>query len=204
MTNKVFKHAPLYRFLAFCNEQKEDGKKRILDCGAGGTIPPLSLFKAYGYETTGIELDESAVIAANNYGKELGQELGIVVGDMTKLDFEDESFDFVYSYNSVFHMRKEHIATSIKEMRRVLKPGGLLFVNFLSVDDFRCGDGPDLGDKEYQQMDDNPVIHSYYDYDEGEKHFEGMEFIIKERRIIERIYQGERIKQGFIDYIVKK
>ena len=31
-----------------------------------------------------------------------------------------------------------------------------------------------------------------------------MKFILKERRIIERIYEGNRIKQGFIDYIVKK
>lgn len=204
MTNKVFKHTPLYRFLAFCNEHESEGKKKILDCGAGGAMPPLSMFNAYGYETTGIELNERAVNNANKYGQDHGQDLGIVVGDMTKLDFEDESFDFVYSYNSVFHMRKEHIGIAIDEMKRVLKPGGLLFVNFLSVDDFRCGEGPDLGDKEYQQMDDDPVIHSYYDYDEGEKHFEGMEFVIKERRIIERIYEGERIKQGFIDYIVKK
>lgn len=204
MMNKVFKHTPLYRFLSYCNDHEEKGEMKILDCGAGGAVPPLSLFKSYGYNTTGIELDEVQVERANKYGQDYGQDLGIIVGDMTKLDFPDESFDFVYSYNAVFHMRKEHINVAVEEMKRVLKPGGLLFVNFLSVDDFRCGEGPDLGDNQYQQMDDDPVIHSYYDYDEGENHFEGMEFVLKERRIIERIYKGERIKQGFIDYIVKK
>lgn len=130
--------------------------------------------------------------------------LGIVKGDMTELKFDDDSFDFVYSYNSVFHMKKVQIAQAINEMKRVLKPNGLLFLNFLSIDDFRCGEGPNLGNHQYEQMDDEPVIHSYFTYDEAEQYFDDMEFVVKERRIIERIYEGERIKQGFIDYITRK
>ena len=130
--------------------------------------------------------------------------LGIVKGDMTELKFDDDSFDFVYSYNSVFHMKKVQIAQAINEMKRVLKPNGLLFLNFLSIDDFRCGEGPNLGNHQYEQMDDEPVIHSYFNYDEAEQYFDDMEFVVKERRIIERIYEGERIKQGFIDYITRK
>lgn len=89
-------------------------------------------------------------------------------------------------------------------MKRVLKPNGLMFVNFLSVDDFRYGEGPHLGDNQYEQMDDEPVIHSYYEYNEAEEYFKDMDFVLKERRIIERIYEGNRIGQGFIDYIVRK
>ena len=84
-------------------------------------------------------------------------------------------------------MKKDQIKISIDEMKRVLKDDGLMFVNFLSVDDFRCGEGPHLGDNQYEQMDDEPVIHSYFDYDEAEKYFEEMKFVLKERRIIERI-----------------
>lgn len=198
---QVFKHTPLYRFLEYCNN--ETGQS-ILDCGAGGQMPPLSLFAGYGFQTTGIEIDQNQVTKANAFGQSLGQNLNIQVGDMTRLEFADHTFDFVYSYNSIFHMMKVDIDKALSEMKRVLKPGGLMFVNFLSVDDFRCGQGPHLGQHQYEQMDDEPVIHSYFDYNEAEKYFEDMIFINKERRIIERMYEGSRIKQGFIDYIVRK
>lgn len=31
-----------------------------------------------------------------------------------------------------------------------------------------------------------------------------MKILFKENRILERIYEGEKIRQGYIDYIVKK
>ena len=31
-----------------------------------------------------------------------------------------------------------------------------------------------------------------------------MRILFKENRILERIYEGEKIKQGYIDYIVQK
>lgn len=202
MENTIFKHTPLYRFLEYCNAESSD--KLILDCGAGGQMPPLSLFNMYGYKTSGIDFDPKQVKKANDYGSENNQILNIKYGDMTCLPFEDHSFNFVYSYNSIFHMKKDQIRVAINEMKRVLKPNGLMFVNFLSVDDFRCGEGPHLGDNQYEQMDDEPVIHSYFDYDEAEGYFEDMTFVTKERRIIERMYEGDRIKQGFIDYILRK
>jgi ubiquinone/menaquinone biosynthesis C-methylase UbiE len=206
MKNKVFKHTPLYKFLEYCNNEasNKNEKIRILDCGAGGKMPPLSLFYSYGYETKGIDLDEEQVSAAKEFGKENNENLNIEIGDMTKLKFKDNSFDFVYSYNSIFHMKKDQINIAINEMKRVLKKDGLMFVNFLSIDDFRWGEGPHLGNNQYEQMDDKPVVHSYFDYDEAEKYFSDMKFVLKERRIIERLYEGNRIKQGFIDYIVKK
>jgi len=204
MDNLVFRHTPLYRFLALCNGAKTEQRKRILDCGAGGAMPPLSLFSEYGFETVGIEFDNNQVDLANAFGESRDQDLDVRLGDMTNLPFEDASFDFVYSYNSVFHMKKDQIKVAVNEMKRVLKPGGFMFVNFLSTDDFRCGEGPHLGDHQYEQMDDEPVIHSYFEYDEGEDYIGDMTFVMKERRVIERIYEGERIKQGFIDYIVRK
>jgi len=202
MNSTVFKHTPLYRFLEYCNNELTD--KEILDCGAGGQMPPLSLFNMHGYKTSGIDFDPQQVKKANAYGLKNNQSLNVIVGDMTCLPYEDHSFDFVYSYNSIFHMKKDQIQIAISEMKRVLKPNGLMFVNFLSVDDFRCGEGPHLGDNQYEQMDDEPVIHSYFDFDEAELYFSDMTFVIKERRIIERIYEGSRIKQGFIDYILRK
>lgn len=198
----IFAQIPLYRFLKFSEEL--DIEKTILDCGAGGNQPPLSLFASYGYETTGIEIDEKQRLKAEDFGTQQGQRLGIISGDMTKLEFKDGQFGCVYSYNSIFHMRKYQIEVSLKEMKRVLKPGGLMFVNFLTVDDFRCGEGPCLGNHEYEQMDDEPVIHSYFEHNEADQYFSDMELLYKEVRVLERIYEGKLIRQGFVDYILRK
>lgn len=200
--NEIFKQIPLYRFIMFCNDTNMD--KTVLDCGAGGDCPPLSLFSEYGYLTHGLELDTKQLEEANNYANNKGQNLNIEKGDMRNLKFDNETFSFVYSYNSVFHMKKVDVSKSINEMKRVLKQNGLLFVNFLTTKDFRCGTGVDFGENQYEQMDDVPVIHSYFEECEADKYFGDMEILYKEDRVLERIYEGEKIRQGFIDYIARK
>ena len=198
----IFKQIPLYRFLMYC--QETEMPRRILDCGAGGDMPPLSLFRSYGYTTYGIDADPKQCEIAGEYAKQRGLELNIRQGDMRRLEFADDSMGFVYSYNTIFHMRKKDVEQALKEMKRVLMPGGLMFVNFLTTNDFRCGQGPHLGNHEYEQFDDDlPVIHSYYDPQEPDSLFAGMEILYKEDRVLERIYEGEKIRQGFVDYIVK-
>ena len=199
---KVFRQIPLYRFLAICND-KCSGKK-VLDCGAGGNQPPLSLFSNYGYETYGIENNSSQIDAANNFSKSIGQFLNIIEGDMRSLPYKDSSFDVAYSYNSIFHMRKVDIRKSILEIRRVLKKEGLLFVNFLSIDDSECGSGVAVGENEFEQCEEGTVIHSYFNDNEADHYFADMSLIHKEKRIVERYFRGELVKQGFIDYIVQE
>lgn len=200
--NMIFKHVPLYRFLALC--ENTGLTNEVLDCGAGGDMPPLSLFKNHGFDTFGIELSSEQLELANEFAINNNQELNIELGDMRELKFSDNSISYVYSYNSIFHMRKKDIELSINEMKRVLKKDGLMFVNFLSDDDFRCGEGPELGDLEFEQMDDELVIHSYFRKNEAEKHFLDMQILFKETRIVERMFEGNWIKQGFIDYILRK
>lgn len=201
--SEIFRQIPLYRFLMFCNDMELE--KKVLDCGAGGNCPPLSLFYEHGYLTQGIEFSLNQLKEANKYSSDKNQNLNIEQGDMRSLKFENESFSFVYSFNSVFHMRKEDVEKSINEMKRVLKKNGLLFVNFLTTSDFRCGEGTSLGENQYEQIEDNlPTIHSYFQESEPDKYFEKMKVLHKEIRIVERIFEGEKIKQGFVDYIVKK
>jgi len=200
---EIFKQTPLYRYLMYCNETEME--RTVLDCGAGGDTPPLALFAEYGYITRGIDCDPGQIELANTYGREHQYFLDIRQGDMRRLDFGNESLGFVYSYNSIFHMRKNEVRQSMEEMKRVLKPGGLLFANFLTVNDFRCGEGVAVGENEYEQFDDElPVIHSYYNPAEPDTLFHDLEILYKEDRVLERIYNGERIRQGFVDYIARK
>lgn len=84
--NEIFRQIPLYRFIMFCNETTMD--KVVLDCGAGGNFPPLSLFSEYGYKTHGIEFDINQLKKANMYADEKNQDLNIEQGDMRYLNLK--------------------------------------------------------------------------------------------------------------------
>jgi ubiquinone/menaquinone biosynthesis C-methylase UbiE len=107
---------------------------KILDCGAGGAIPPLALFHQHGFETWGIDISLDELEKARQFCTQAGIELGLKQGDMRSIPFEDQSFDFVYEHYSMCHLDKRDTAVAVNEMWRVLKPGGLCFLGVISTD----------------------------------------------------------------------
>ena len=199
----VFRQTPLYRFLYFCCESQLE--KSVLDCGAGGDMPPLALFSEYGFKTFGIEIRGAQIEKADAFSKTRGIALNILKGVIRELPFSDGSVSHAYSYNTIFHMSKADIGRAAEEIKRVIRPGGLCFINFLSVEDCNCGAGEEADEGEYLQSEgDEEIIHTYYKPDEAEKHFRGMDILYKENRILERIFEGRKIRQGDIDYIARK
>ena len=63
-------------------------------------------------------------------------------------------------------MIKEDIKKSLEEMKRVLVPGGLMFVNFVSTTDERCGTGEEVRPGEYYEVEHGggSVTVGYVDY----------------------------------------
>jgi len=191
---KVIWATPLYKFLRYCNDSPLD--KKVLDCGAGGDDPLLQLFHEYGYKTFGVEVSENPFRQARKFCKEHSAKLNILKGDMRHLSFINGSFSFVYSFNAIFFMTMKDAAISMKEMERVLKPSGLCFVNFVSIDEPDKGPfcKPFLGNPRFSQHKDN----------ESDKYFRNFEIIHKEKRIIDKKTNGKRSDQAIIDYIAKK
>lgn len=198
----ILRRTPLYNFLWHCNQVKLE--KTVLDCGAAGYIPPLTMFYQQGYKAYGIDINSEMIEVAQDYAKEHGISLDIRVGDMRDIKFDDNSFSFTYSYNSIFHLSKKDIVIAINELKRVTKQYGLIYINLLSKDDFLYGEGEYLGNGEFVQDEgDSKTVHTFYDDDEADYLFDDCKIIHKEKRIIERYHGEEKIKQAFIDYIVK-
>ncbi len=199
----IFKQIPLYRYLLICESLGLE--KNVLDCSAGGVQPALSLFKNYGYKTHGIESSLEELNLANEFAKENDQNLDIQLGNIKELTFESNSFSYVYSYNSISIMKKDDIKKSINEMMRVLRKNGLMFVNFLTTEDFTCGSGKLIGDLEYEQEENgNLLVHSYFKDNEADDYFQTNQILFKESRLVERIINGHWVKQAYVDYIVRK
>jgi ubiquinone/menaquinone biosynthesis C-methylase UbiE len=92
---------------------------RVLDvgCGAGQT-----LIAAYPDRTTfGLDIDQGALLL----GKSLTSGVCFVCGDAEALPYASDSFDMVVARVSLPYM---NLDPSIREMYRVLKPGGTLWI----------------------------------------------------------------------------
>ncbi len=205
--------SPLYTFLKYCENSRL--QKKILDCGAGGKEPPLYIFHLLGYTSHGVDISEEQLKKARDFCDQKRVELNIRKGDMRNLPFENCSFSFVYSHDTIFHMPKKEVATAIKEMRRVLRRDGLLFVNFASTQHSGFGVGREVEAGEFiQNGKHGEVLISYYEDNEPDPLFRGFEILSKEKRIVELSRSGARAL-GFIvdtqkhiyaslDYFAKK
>ena len=99
---------------------------RLLDAGCGpGTITAgLARAVATG-EVVGIDLSEEVLAQARDHAAaEAVENVTFTTGDVYQLDYEDESFDVVYANQLLQHLTDQ--VRAVQEMRRVLKPGGLL------------------------------------------------------------------------------
>jgi ubiquinone/menaquinone biosynthesis C-methylase UbiE len=99
---------------------------RLLDCGCG---PGPVTFELAGLispgEVVGLDIDANLVERA----RQLAQEKQVAnvtfeVGDVIRLPYPDASFDAVYAQLVLFHLRDA--VAALKEMRRVLRPGGIV------------------------------------------------------------------------------
>ena len=93
----------------------------ILDagCGPGGTS---ARFKGLGW-VVGLDLAPEALALARRHGLE-----GLVRGSITALPFASESFDLVVSFDVLYHLWVGNDQVALKELARVLKPGGYLLM----------------------------------------------------------------------------
>jgi len=190
---------PLYEYLRQCNSSSLE--KKILDCGAGGEEPPLSLFFEWGYKTWGIEIAGEALEKAQRFCREKGMPLNILGGDMRRIPFANESFSFVYSFNAIFFMTKPDIELAMGEIERVLKPEGLCYVNFTSVDD--PDDRPFCKTAPARHLLQSERFAKHEDK-EADVYLKQFEILRKEKRLIDRAFKGRRLKQAYIEYIAQK
>jgi ubiquinone/menaquinone biosynthesis C-methylase UbiE len=178
-------------------------EKKILDCGAGGNMPPLAIFHQHEFETYGIEISIEQIERATKFCQKYAIDLNIVKGDMRKLDLSDESFSHVYSQNSIFHLNKADTATAMSEMKRVLRVDGYLFVNFLSIEDQRCGFGEEADPGEWIAPENGePTLHSYFTDNEPDAYFENMDIVQKTKDVTE--FDNSKYRMAHITYIARK
>ena len=107
---------------------KKEGMKRILDLGCG-TGRHLVYLAKKGFEAYGIDIAEEGIKIARKWLEKENLRADLKVGDIYKtLPYKDGFFDAVICIRTLNHGKIEWIRKAIKEMHRILKPNGYVFV----------------------------------------------------------------------------
>jgi len=182
--------APLYGFLSLiaANQTNPDSPLtgRILDCGAGGELPPLLLFQEHGLEGWGIDISKEALSKARKTSHEKGAKLHLEEADMREIPYGEAAFDYVYEHYSMCHLSKADTARVVGEIHRVLKPGGLGFLGVISGDTWpKSVFGEEVGPGEYRgpEGDREHVLHSLFTDQEADLLVEDWEILWKTKQV---------------------
>lgn len=131
---ETFGDIDIYLFDQIAKERFERGSS-ILDAGCGGGRN-LIYFLQNGFNVFAIDNNPEAVehvrALANNLAPDLPPQ-NFQVSPVEKMPFADATFDHIIS-NAVLHFADDepHFSAMVREMWRVLKPGGLFFARLAS------------------------------------------------------------------------
>lgn len=98
----------------------------ILDVGCGDGISAVFFNKFFkGHSYTGIDVSEESIAEAKNRKE---PNASFVPYDGFNIPFPDNHFDMVFFACVLHHIRPEHHVQLLTECRRVLKPGGRVYI----------------------------------------------------------------------------
>lgn len=94
-----------------------------LGCGPGQIARYLH---RQGADTLGVDLSPQMIAEASR----LNPEIPFHVGNMLSLPDRDESWGGIAAFYCIIHIPRAQVVDALREMKRVLKPGGVLLVTF--------------------------------------------------------------------------
>lgn len=135
--------ADILRFLKFLKKEEKyaTNDKNILDLGCG-TGRNSNYLAELGNNVIGIEISKTAVNIAKERAIECGVKVDYRLGDIGEnYEIKNESIDIVFDVTSSNSLDEKGRENYLREMSRVLRKGGFVFVRAL------CKDGDDNAKK---------------------------------------------------------
>ena len=157
---------------------RRENVKRILDLGFGLGRHVL-LFSREGFETFGIEPMQSGLDYCQTWLKVEALTADIRLGEMTALPYENEFFDFVISWNVIYHGSIQQLRKAFTEIHRVTRPRGLAYITLNSIRNNHYGQGTEIEPNTFlnPEKPDGDLLHHYSDEQEVKSLFERWEIL---------------------------
>lgn len=154
-TNIYKEHAARYEFAS-----KYIKSKKILDIACGSGYGSEILSKNGAGHITGCDISEESIeYAKKHYQK---NNIKFVSGDITKLNFKDEEFDCIVSFETLEHAKDQEAVLS--ELKRVLKKDGILIISTPNSES-RTSDEEDVNEfheKELSVQEFKKLLREYF------------------------------------------
>ncbi len=158
------------------------GLMKFLDLGCG--LGRHSVYMAQkGFDVTAADLSGYGLDHLDEWAAKENLAVKTSLCNMLDLPFEDNSFDCVMAYNVIYHTDTPGVNKALNEIKRVLKPGGELFITFISKNTHSYQNA-----YKYKRIDENTILrdedeterdvpHFYVDMEDIIKLFDGWTFI---------------------------
>jgi tellurite methyltransferase len=184
----IYPAEEVVRFLAYAFPE-EEGRRglRALDLGAGSGRHTV-LLSRWGFQAYALDYALQAARNVRSFLAEEGLEGRIACGAMARLPFDDDAFDVVLPWESIFYGDEATVARAVAEVRRVLAPGGWCFTNLRSPDDSHVAESEKVGGRTYLDRGEwEGLLFSVYDEGAARKLFaEGFELVWFDRYLVTR------------------
>ena len=110
---------------------RESGYVDLLDLGTGLGRHAI-YFSKQGFNVTAMDISDYAIQYLKTWAAKENQIINAGVGDMTCMNYSNESFDCILAYHVISHTDSIGIKKTISEIERVLKPNGEVYLSFCS------------------------------------------------------------------------
>ncbi len=141
----------------------ENGVQRVLDLGSG--VGRHAIFLAdQGFDVFALDGSRSGIQQTEEKALEMGLTVSTQLGFMNHLPYEDAFFDFVLSWNVIYHGNLHETRQAISEIGRVLKLNGFFQGTFLTKRNLYYGKGTRIAEDTYihNEVDEKEHPHCYH------------------------------------------
>ncbi|MCL1811568.1 MAG: class I SAM-dependent methyltransferase [Methanomassiliicoccaceae archaeon] len=156
---------------------------RVLDIGCGNGKTTATLIKM-GMDVTGLDFSPTAISQCIGA---FGDKAKFTIAECDHMPFPDRSFDAAIAVHIFEHLDDTQVRDTVKEISRVLVPGGLVLVRSFAVGDARS-EGRDRNRR------GNGIEYRYYTEKEMENIFKGFELVSSARKDESMRFGAVRVK----------
>lgn len=174
--------APEMAYLA--ERWRELGFRTLLDNGCGPGRHAV-YFAKKGFSVTGLDQSPEALQYLTDWADREAVPVTAVQGDLFHLPFGDGNFDCLVDYNASYHTDTAGYRQAVAELKRVLKPGGEVFLTLLSQRDVQYQNAsPEEKLDRFTLRHAGGTPHLYADRADLETIFAGFSFALPPREVI--------------------